>query len=144
MDGSAERDRRLFEEVWNRGDLTAIDALVAPDLVSNGQPLSPEAYRAWAVGWRYAFPDVHVQVERQVATEGTVASRLTWRATSMGELEPQWLAGWSGPAIMPTGRPVTWTAISMHRFIDGRMVEGWLDAGFLSLLRQVDVLPAER
>jgi predicted ester cyclase len=140
MDDSAGLDRQLYEKVWNEGDIDDVETLIDPNLVFNGARLSPAQYRDWATGFRRAFPDLHVQIEPQIAAGATVASRLTWRGTNTGELAAGLLPGWQGSAIAPTGRAVNWTAISMHRFDSGRLIEGWLDADFLSLLQQLGVI----
>jgi predicted ester cyclase len=140
MDDSGELDRHLYEKVWNEGDIGAIETLIDPNLVFNGTPLGPAGYRDWATGFRLAFPDLHVQLEPQIAAEASVASRLTWRGTNTGELAAGLLPGWNGPAIAPTGRSVSWTAISLHRFDSGKLIEGWLDADFLGLLQQLGVI----
>lgn len=141
---SAELDRRLYAEVWNRGETGAIESLIAPGLVFGGQPLSPADYRAWVTGFRRAFPDLHVRIESQVAAESAVASRLSWHGTSAGELAAELLPGWQGPAIAPTKQAVTWTAISVHRYSAGRLIEGWLNADILGLLQQLGVIATPR
>jgi predicted ester cyclase len=144
VDESARLDRRLYEEVWNEGNVDTVEALIASGLVYGGQPLSPAGYRDWMTGFRRAFPDLHVQIEHQVAAERTVASRLQWHGTSSGELAAGLVPGWQGPAIAPTGQHVAWTAMSLHRFDAGKLIEGWLDADFLGLLQQLGVVSASR
>ncbi|MGD9894816.1 MAG: ester cyclase [Dehalococcoidia bacterium] len=144
MEESARLDHRLYEEVWNDGAVDAVEALIAPGLVYDGQPLSPASYRDWMLGFRRAFPDLHVTIEGQVAAEGTVASRLQWRGTNSGELAAGMLPGWQGPAIAPTGKQLAWTAISLHRFDSGRLAEGWLNADMLGLLQQLGAINTPR
>lgn len=138
---SAAFDRRLYEALWSRGDLALVDELIAPDVVFDGQPLGRAGYRAWVTGFRSALPDLTVRIERQVADAESVVSRLTWRGTSSGELAPHLLPGWSNQAIAPTGKAVTWTSMTMHRILDGRLVEGWLNADMVGLLGQLGQLP---
>jgi predicted ester cyclase len=135
-------DRRLYEELWSRGDLAVVDELIAPDVVFDGQPLGQAGYRAWVTGFRRAFPDLQAHIEQQVADAQSVVSRLAWRGTNAGELLPQLLPGWAGPAIGPTGKTVAWTLMTLHRLVDGRLAEGWLNADLFSLLRQLGVLPS--
>jgi predicted ester cyclase len=144
VDESARLDRRLYEEVWNEGNGDAVETLIAPNLIYGGQPLSPDSYRDWMTGFRRAIPDLHVQIDSQVAAEGTVASRLTWHGTSTGEFTAGLLPGWQGPSIAPTGQPVAWTAISLHHFVSGKLTEGWLNADILGLLQQLGVIPTPR
>jgi predicted ester cyclase len=140
VDDSARLDRRLYEEVWNEGAIDKVEALIAPGLVFDGQPLGPAEYRDWVTGFRRAIPDLHVHIEGQIAAEGSVASRLRWRGTNTGEFTAGLLPGWQGPTIAPTGKQLSWTAISVHRFESGKFVEGWLNADILGLLQQLGAI----
>jgi steroid delta-isomerase-like uncharacterized protein len=139
-DANLRFDRRLYEELWSRGNLALVDELVAPDVVFDGQPLGQAGYRDWVTGFRHAFPDLTVRIERQVADAQSVVSRLTWQGTNTGEIGPHLLPGWSGPAIPPTGQAVAWTSMTLHHLVDGRLTEGWLNADLFGLLQQLGVL----
>jgi predicted ester cyclase len=39
--------------------------------------------------------------------------------------------------IPPTGKHVTWTAVDIFRFVDGKWVEYWLSTDSLGLLQQL-------
>ena len=59
-----------FEQVWNRGDASAIERLMAPDAKFYG--LGPEAmsrsdFKAMYDSFRSAFPDIRIEVVRSVA-----------------------------------------------------------------------------
>jgi predicted ester cyclase len=139
-DANERFDRRLYAEIWSRGQIAAIPELVAPNVVFDGEPLGVAGYTSWVTGFRTAFPDLGVQIEQQVADEQVVVSRLAWHGTNTGELLPHLLPGWSGARIAPTGKTVAWTSTTMHRVVDGRLVEGWLNADLLGLLLQLGVL----
>ena len=109
-------------------------------MVFDGAPLGLAGYTNWVTGFRSAFPNLDVRIERQVADEQVVVSRLAWQGTNTGEILPHLLPGWTGPAIAPTGRAVAWTSMTMHRVVDGRLAEGWLNADLLGLLQQLGVL----
>ncbi len=134
-------DRQLYDEIWNRGDLAQVEALVAVDVTFDGQPLGREGYARWVTGFRGAFPDLDVRIERQVASEELVVSRLAWRGTNTAEIVPGLLPGWTGPTIAPTGKPVAWIAMTMHHIVAGRLTEGWLNADMLDLLQQLGAIP---
>jgi predicted ester cyclase len=134
-------DQRLYDELWSRGRIASVAELVAPDVVFDGQPLGLAGYTQWVTGFRRAFPDLQVRIQRQVADAQFVVSRLAWQGTNTGELAPHLLPGWAGPANAPTGRGVAWTSMTMHRLVDGRLAEGWLNADLLGLLQQLGVLP---
>jgi predicted ester cyclase len=138
---NAQLDYRLYDEVWSKGKLAVADGLIAPDCVFDGQPLGVEGYKNWVTRVRHAFPDLQVSIESQVAAEHGVASRLTWRGTNTGEIQPHLIPGWHGLASLPTGKSVTWTAITIHNVVAGRLAEGWANADALGLLQQLGDLP---
>ena len=123
--------QRFFEEIYNQGNLTAADELVAADYMSHnpapGEAPGREGLKAFVAYLRRAFADLHVTVEAQVAEGERVATRYTIRGRQAGEF-----AGFP-----PTGKLVTITAISMHRIADGRIQESWLNWDMLGLIRQL-------
>jgi predicted ester cyclase len=42
----------------------------------------------------------------------------------------------------PTGKKITAAGISMHRVVDGRLVEKWSQADFVGFLQQLGAIPA--
>ena len=123
--------RRLFEEVFNRGKLAAVD-----ELWIEGQ--AEEGKRA-VTRWRTAFPDYHRTIDAQVAEGDTVATRWTMRGTHGGPYESRAL----GRTVPPTGSRVEIRGMSMHRVVGGRITEasvvGQNDS--LDLLQQIGALP---
>ena len=92
--------RRLFEEVWNQGNLAAIDELFAPSYVRY-DPAAPEAkglagFKQLVVRLRTAFPDLHFTLEEVIAEGDKVMSRALLRGTHRGDYL----------GIAPTGKPV--------------------------------------
>jgi predicted ester cyclase len=100
-------------------------------VIFNGQSVTREALKQALAGRRLAFPDIQVTVDDQVAEGERVSTRRTWRATHKGAYR----------GVGPTGKPVTWTQISVVRFSQGRSVEDWAVADELSILQQLGVLP---
>jgi predicted ester cyclase len=49
----------------------------------------------------------------------------------------------TGPLLgaAPTGKALTWTAISIARFENGRVAEEWVEFDMLSLLQQLGLVP---
>ena len=124
--------RRLVDEVWNRGDAAAVDAIFAPDFVGHDPaPPSliegPAGMKRFVGQMRAAFPDWTVTTNDLMVDRDRLISRWTVRATHRGPF-----AG-----LAPTGRPVEVRGISIHRFVDGRIVENWHGVDKLGLLRQV-------
>src|SRR5262245_60322944 len=126
--------RRFYQEI-DRGNLDAMDELVAEDYINHSPPSYPVPpgleglKRAFQLSWE-ATPGYH-QIEGMIAEGDTVVTRLTAYGTHVGEL-----AG-----IPPTGHKLTMTAIAIHRIADGKIVEHWSDKDTLGLMQQLGVLP---
>lgn len=80
--------------------------------------------------YRAAFPDLHVQIEDQLAEGDRVATRWTGTGTHNGEL-----AG-----IPATGKQVTLPGMEIVRIADGKLVEGWEGYDSGTLMRQLGVM----
>ena len=82
--------RRAYEELWNRGNLSVADELIAPDFINHaasaGSNRGPESMRWLAAMLRSAFPDLHFTIEELVAEGDIVAGRLTMSGTNEGPL----------------------------------------------------------
>ena len=123
--------RRLFEEVWNQGNLDVIDEIFAADYVGHmpGSPdiHGPEAGKQFVTMFRTAFPDIKFTVEDQIAEGDKGVTRWTYTATHKGE--------WMG--IPPSGVQVALTGISIDRFAGGKIVESWDNLDDLGLFQQL-------
>jgi predicted ester cyclase len=117
--------RRAYEELWNRGNLSVADELIAPDFINHaaspGSNRGPESMRGSVTWARNAYPDVHFEIEELVAEGDIVAGRLTMSGTHEGSLmgEP------------PTGRSVRNNHMHFVRFRDGKAVEHWGTMGLV-------------
>jgi steroid delta-isomerase-like uncharacterized protein len=125
--------RRVMEEIWSQGNLSAVDDLYAPDLVWHG-PASPTGPVRGLAGIkqfvtlnRMAFPDLRVTIEHQVAEGDRVVTRYTMQGTYQGEMQ----------GMTPTGKQVTSTGIVIDRYADGKIVEVWNIGDAVSMLQQV-------
>jgi predicted ester cyclase len=69
--------RRVWEEVWNKGDFAAQQELIPTDLVDHNplpsQPLGLEGHHQILVMFRNAFPDLHITLEEVIAEEDNVS-----------------------------------------------------------------------
>jgi steroid delta-isomerase-like uncharacterized protein len=128
--------RRLIEEVWNKGHLQVADELIAPNS-SHHDPSTPDVGRGpegekkRATHYRNAFHDLHMTVEDLFADGETVTARWTCRGNHKGEL-----AG-----IAPTGKQVAITGITIVRFANGKITEGWVNWDALGLMQQLGAVP---
>lgn len=123
--------RRIFEEVFNGGDVARMDEFASPDVVVNYAGTEPirglAAYRELYAQDLPSFPDARYTIEDLFGAGDRVAIRWRMEATHQGTYQ----------GIAPTGRPVTLTGVSIYRFADGKVAEGWIasdTAGFLAQL----------
>lgn len=102
---------RIFEAVWNRHDLTAVEEIYAEDFVAHIAN-TPEAIRGveaftqFVALFQAMHSDFHFRVEDQIAEGDKVVTRWTARAPEMGD-------------------DIAMTGISIHRLVDGQVVESW-------------------
>jgi steroid delta-isomerase-like uncharacterized protein len=123
---------RYYDEVLNQRNLAALDDLLASNFASwlpDGTRLGRAEYRDAVLASHQAFPDLIVEVLDQLAEGDKVATR--WRASGTHR----------GPfaGIPATGRPVTITAMHLHRIADGKLTEHWEEIDLLRLMRQLGV-----
>jgi predicted SnoaL-like aldol condensation-catalyzing enzyme len=135
-EGNKTNVRRLFEEVWNKGYLPVADELIAPNYAHHDPSTpdfgrGPESEKKRATLYRNAFPDVRLMIDDLVAEGETVVARWSCNGTHKGELN----------GIAPTGRQFTITGVSIVRFANNRMVEGWVNWDALGLMQQLGAVP---
>ena len=106
-------------EAISRGDLDALEELMAPDIARE--------FKEGIAEVRRAFPDYHGTNEIQVAEGNMVANRFVFYGTHQGEFM----------GIAPTGREVRFTGLAIDRVVDGKIVENWIEGDLEDLLRQV-------
>jgi predicted ester cyclase len=139
--------RRLYVEVWNKGNVAAVDELIAPNYVDHFHypanvpvpaeyQLSLEQIKQFVSQFRTTFPDFQYTVELQVAEGDLVVTRLTARGMHTGEYR-----GLAYKGIPPTWKQVTWTYTSIVRIVGGKIVEQWSNGDDLGRLQQIGALP---
>ena len=121
--------RRLFEEVWNQGNLAPLHEVLAADFLYHPDLRGLEAYKQAIRLYLTAFPDLHFTIEDMLAEGDRVVTRWTLRGTHQGPFQD----------IPPTGKQVTLTGISIFRVANGKGVEVWTDADYLGILQQLGV-----
>src|ERR1700694_2538199 len=128
--------RRLFEEVWNKGNLPVADELFAPNYTHHDPSTpdvgrGPESEKKRATLYRAAYPDLKLTIEDIIAEGEIVMARWSCRGTHKGDLR----------GIAPTGKQFTITGVSVARFTGGKMAEGWIHLDALGLMPQLGVVP---
>lgn len=109
--------RRFYEEVVNTGNADLADSFVAPDYVevSDGKrcAVGIDGAKAHIIGVRQTYPDLSIEIERQIAEGEWVATCIRARGTHRGE--------WLG--MQPTGKTLVFTGVNIDRVVDGRIAE---------------------
>jgi steroid delta-isomerase-like uncharacterized protein len=128
--------RRLFEEVWSKGNLQVADELFAPTYAHHDPSTpdvgrGPESEKKRATLYRTAFPDLRLTIEDVIAEGETVMARWSCRGTHKGDLS----------GIAPTGKQFTISGVSIARLTNGKIVEGWVNWDALGLMQQLGVVP---
>ena len=100
--------RRLFERVWNGGDLSAIEDLVDDQFTNFGvrRPGGQAAMRHIVTAWRTAFPDLRYEIQEEIVHDDKVVLRVLLRGTHLGEFPPGVGPARIMGAMPPTGRSV--------------------------------------
>ncbi len=129
-------DRRYYEEIWNQGNVASYEELASPDVVTHGTPPGItgdfEGIKQAISIHRTGYPDMHFEIEDQLAEGDKVVTRSTLTGTHRGE--------WFG--IPPTGKRVSIEMITIQRWRGGKMVEAWLAMDMLGWMQQLGVVPA--
>ncbi len=136
--------RRFYDEVWNKGNLNAVDEYVSPDFHEHesqfsigrimGAPAESEGVEGVKQGTaavRRAFPDLRVTVEDQIAEGDCVVTRWKAVATQTGPLG----------SMPPTGKRATVTGVWIDRISGGKIVESWEEYDVFGLLMQLGLIP---
>jgi steroid delta-isomerase-like uncharacterized protein len=128
--------RRLFDELWNKGNLQVADEIIAPtyqhhDASTPDLGKGPESEKKRVNLYRNAFHDFRLNIEDLLADGETVVARWSCRGVHKGELN----------GIAPTGKQFAITGVTIARFSNGKIVEGFVNWDALGLMRQLGVVP---
>lgn len=119
---------RFLIETQNQKNLAVIDELVAKNFVGRTANLQGlEDLKKVINDNLSAFPDLQVTIEQQVSEGDMVVSHYTARGTQQGAYR----------GVPPTGKPVEFTVVSIHRLSDGKITEGWRVVDRLDIVHQI-------
>jgi predicted ester cyclase len=127
----------VFDEVWNKSDLSLVNQLYAPNYVAHvaGAPQDvegPEQFKQFIALQGVLISDLSFNVDDQIAEGDSVATR--WTAIAAPTLDL---------VSAPTdGQEIKIAGISIHRFADDMIVESWDNWDALTLYQALgtDVL----
>jgi predicted ester cyclase len=123
--------QQWYDEVWNKANESFIDEMLHKDVIIHG--LDPEgttkgieSFRAFYKNFRESFPTVHVEVKPLVSDDESVTGYCMVSAKNAA------------------GKDVSFAGLSVARFKDGKLIEGWNNFDFLKMYQQLGhVLMAE-
>jgi serine phosphatase RsbU (regulator of sigma subunit)/predicted ester cyclase len=122
---------RRFLEARGKGDLDAVEQMMAPDFIDHTlaptQEPDREGYKRQVAEYAAAFSNLTYTVEDQVAGGDKVVTRFIVRGTH----DRRELMG-----VAPTGREATNIAIAIHRISGGKIAEEWGVGTSISELRE--------
>jgi predicted ester cyclase len=126
--------RRFYEEVVNTGNVDSIDRFIGRKYVEVFDGMRQAIGIEWAkehiLGVRQTYPDLYIEIERQILEGEWVATCITARGTHRG----QWLG------IKPTGKAVAFTGVNIDRVVGGRIVEHGGAANMLGPLLEIGAI----
>jgi steroid delta-isomerase-like uncharacterized protein len=126
---------RRWVEMWNTGNLDAVDQLATSDFLrhdpNSPEVRGPEAERQLIAMYRAAFPDLQFTIEDLIAEGDKVVGRFVARGTHRGELL----------GIPPTQASITVATIEIYRIEAHRIAEQWVIMDALGIMQQLGVVP---
>lgn len=132
----------FIREIWNEGDFSNLQSLVAdpyeilgdPGDPWNGQAIDHETFRLRVAYTRNAFPDIYFDVRETVAESERIAVRWLMSGTHLGDL----------PQLPATRKAFAIEGMTFYYFRDGRICghrQAFDQLGFLSQIGRLALTP---
>jgi steroid delta-isomerase-like uncharacterized protein len=127
---------RAAIDAWNAHDRELYVSSYAPDVTLHGFPEGVDDAASlgdFFAGFWAAVPDASIEARELFGDGDRAAAALTITGTHDGELM----------GVPPSHRPISVDVCTIVRFgDDGRIVERWNVADFLSMMQQIGAIPA--
>lgn len=127
----------LVQEVWNGGNLAALEQFCAATIVRRQPPFPPveglAAYRDFLATTFATFANLHMTVTEIVAESNTVVLHGIWSANQTGRL------AWAG--LPATGKAFAVAYCTILHFQEGKVVEEIVYVDHLELMQQLKDCP---
>jgi len=133
---SLEENKALISKVIeavNGRNLALLDELIASDFVyhtDTQQIQGLEVMKQVIEEEINGFPDLHVAIEDVIAEGYKVCIRLKETGTHTGKFR----------GLAPTGKKINYTAITIWRIVNSKVVEGWGVYDMLDFYKQLGVI----
>lgn len=121
---NSERLLQWYEEVWNKGNEDFIDQMMHPRVIIHGlDPVGStegiENFKSFYKNFRLSFPVTKVEVKPLIEDKESAAGYCLITATT------------------EKGKEVVFTGLSVAKFKEGMLVEGWNNFDFLKMYQQL-------
>ena len=121
---TSELIKQWYDEVWNKANESFIDEMMHKDIIVHGlDPVGTtkgiENFKSFYQNFRSSFPTVHVDVRPLTGDEEFVAA---WCHVTAKHVK---------------GNNVSFTGLTVGRYKDGKLVEGWNSFDFLKMYQQL-------
>ena len=128
--------RHYLDEVWNKGNVSIIDEVMAPTYArymnASRAYLDRERQKQRISGIRKAFSELALTLEDITAEGEKVTIRVTLHGTHTGNFM----------GVPATGKQIAIEAIDILRLVDSKVVEHWGVMDTFGLMQQLGVIPA--
>ena len=140
MDDPKELINRFVGELWNERRLEVADTIFDKDCVTHqlrsgvpvdAVPRGPQAIKEHVAGWIASFPDLRVSIEQILSEGDRVVTQLLMEGTHRGA----WLV------IPANGKKIQIRMFTVHRVVQGKIVEDWVLVESLGFFQQLGVVP---
>jgi steroid delta-isomerase-like uncharacterized protein len=121
---------RWVEEM-DKGNFVVFDELLAEDYLcyypGNPEPLNREAHKQAAQSFYAAIPDLKHKIDDVIVEGDRVTIRMSNKGTHKGNFM----------GIPPSDKNISFTAVFIGRFVEGKVAEAWGEADLLGLMMQL-------
>ena len=113
---------RCFTDIWNDGNLDAVNELIHPNIVRHHERNQDEDL--------HGLEEFRLTIEQLFGEADRVMAYVRGKATHNGEFM----------GVPATGSAIEWTATALVRVADGKIAECWVIADTLGILQQLGVI----
>ena len=122
-----------YVEVWNTGNVDALDAIVDAGVQRHASPTttvratSLDELKQAITNIRVQFPDFHVSLDEEIYVAGKSAIRWTITGTHTGSTEE----------LPATGKAVSLSGSTISHYAEGKLTEEWVYSDNQDFMQQL-------
>jgi predicted ester cyclase len=125
-----EAAKKWFEVVWNQGRREAIAEMLSPDVAfhdGSTDSVGIEPFLLFFDRMNATLSKIHLDVDDILVQGDLVCVRWRAKAKHTGD----------GLGLLPTGKEIEVTGISVIRVADGKFIEAWQNWDMLGMMEQI-------